>query len=224
MSCGQTYQSEFADINAQPKESAADLKQDCELDALSLETYKASPLYNTPLGEMYWWEHEHQDLLNTTVGVGIAGALPSADDEPVSGAEDPGMSTLKPSEDGAICAAQSFYSDTGVLLADGRIVPIGSVKVGERVRTFDSKSGKSVNRSVSAVWIDEDDDLMDLRIRAANGSIAVVHATQHHLFWNPVEHAWIEADELASGDALLAAGGRVPLSGVVSVLGAGQWF
>jgi len=50
---------------------------------------------------------------------------------------------------------------------------------------------------------------MDLRIRAANGSIAVVHATQHHLFWNPVKHAWIEADKLASGDALLAAGGAI---------------
>ena len=31
---------------------------------------------------------------------------------------------------------------------------------------------------------------------------SVIHATQHHLFWDATRHAWTEADRLSAGDAL----------------------
>jgi hypothetical protein len=49
---------------------------------------------------------------------------------------------------------------------------------------------------------------MDVTIKAG-GKTSVIHATQHHPFWDTTGHAWTDADHLRSGDRLRTDNGTV---------------
>lgn len=120
---------------------------------------------------------------------------------------------------------QSFTPDTNVVLADGKTIPIDRVKVGDKVRAVDTITGKSVTRPVTAVWINHDTDLMDVIVTGGNGAKSVIHATQHHPFWNITTHSWVNADHLRAGDRLLADNGAsVTFAGAVIVPGAADMW
>lgn len=101
---------------------------------------------------------------------------------------------------GAACMAgfKSFSGDTEVLMADGTTKPIRDVRVGEEVRAADPQTGESGARTVTNVWV-HDDDLAELRTGAGT-----VKTTADHPFWNATEGRWQRADELDAGDDLLA--------------------
>jgi len=56
------------------------------------------------------------------------------------------------------------------------------------------------------VWVDRDDDLMDVTV-VSDGKPSVVHTTQHHPLWDVTRHAWVEADQLTPGDLLRSVDG-----------------
>jgi hypothetical protein len=124
-----------------------------------------------------------------------------------------------------MCAAQSFTADTNVVLADGKTVPIDQVKIGQKVEAVDTKTGKSVTRSVTAVWVNHDTDLMDVTVTGGSGSHSTIHTTQHHPFWDLTTHSWVDADHLRAGDQLLADNGAsVTLTATVIVPGAADMW
>jgi hypothetical protein len=56
------------------------------------------------------------------------------------------------------------------------------------------------------LWVDRDDDLMDVTV-TSGGTASVVHTTAHHPFWDATRHAWVEADRLTPGDQLRSVDG-----------------
>ena len=106
------------------------------------------------------------------------------------------------------CAAQSFSPDTQVVLASGATAPISTIAVGTKVLATNTKTGETSAKSVEAVWIDHDNDLMDVTV-VSGGKPSTIHATQHHLFWDATREVWVEADRLVPGDRLLSTGGAV---------------
>ncbi|MFD7933401.1 polymorphic toxin-type HINT domain-containing protein [Streptomyces sp. NPDC059755] len=100
-------------------------------------------------------------------------------------------------------ACKSFTPATPVLLANGKSKLIGKIKPGDKVATADPKTGKRNGaRAVSAVWINHDYDLVDLRIRQADGTVSVLHTTAKHLIWDDTLHKWVPTGSLAVGHAL----------------------
>ena len=112
---------------------------------------------------------------------------------------------------------ESFTAQTKVLLASGVAVPIGQLKVGEKVSATNTKTGKTQAETVTAVLLHHDTDLYDLKVHA-EGKTAVIDTTRNHLFWSPGTggHAgrWVKAGALRYGTHL-----RTPGGGIASVLG-----
>jgi RHS repeat-associated protein len=104
------------------------------------------------------------------------------------------------------CAAQSFTPGTGVVLASGAAVALASVQVGDKVLATDPVTGATTAETVAQVWINRDDDLMDVTV-TSGGTASVVHTTAHHPFWDATRHAWVEADRLTPGDQLRSVDG-----------------
>jgi hypothetical protein len=103
-------------------------------------------------------------------------------------------------EEAATC---SFSPETPVLMDGGKTKPIGKIKTGDRVQAADPKTGKHQGaRTVQHVWINHDNDLLDLAIRTEDGHTATLHTTANHPFWDDTLHTWVSAGDLHKGDAL----------------------
>ena len=97
----------------------------------------------------------------------------------------------------------SFAPATPVLLANGKTKPIGHIRPGDKVEVADPKSGKHQGtHTVQHVWINHDNDLLDLTIRTKQGHTANFHTTANHPFWDDTTHTWVSAGKLHQGDAL----------------------
>jgi hypothetical protein len=96
----------------------------------------------------------------------------------------------------------SFDGQTLVAMADGRTEPIKDIQIGDEVLATDPSTGKTTVRQVTALHLNEDTDLADLAVITADGSAAILHTTQHHLFWDDTRGTWIEAINLQPGDRL----------------------
>jgi hypothetical protein len=107
----------------------------------------------------------------------------------------------------------SFTANTKVLLANGKAVPISSLKPGEKVVSTSTKTGKTQAQTIAAVLINHDTDLYNLTIRA-HGRTAVIHTTSNHPFWDAATHRWVKAGTLRYGARL-----RTPAGGTATVLG-----
>jgi len=101
-----------------------------------------------------------------------------------------------------IVCLHSFRADTLVLMADGTKKPISKVRLGDKVKATDPRTGKTVIRTVTALHLNRDTDLADLTVRDARGRLFVLHTTQHHPFWDETEAGWVDAARLRSGDRL----------------------
>lgn len=102
---------------------------------------------------------------------------------------------------GAACGGESFTPDTSVVMADGSTKPLDEMKVGDKVEATDAATGKTTAQTVTQVWVNHDSDLMNVTV-VSGGKSSIIHATQHHLFWDATRHSWVEADHLTSGDQL----------------------
>ena len=100
-----------------------------------------------------------------------------------------------------VLGGQSFTPDTEVQMANGATIPISQVRVGDMVLATDTATGKTEAEPVTTLWVNHDDDLMDVTVKTASGT-STIKSTQHHLFWDLSTHAWVEADDLSAGTAL----------------------
>ncbi|GAA4174190.1 toxin C-terminal domain-containing protein [Gryllotalpicola koreensis] len=105
-------------------------------------------------------------------------------------------------EAAAACGGESFTPDTQVVLASGAVVAIDQVTPGMKVEATDPQTGKTSARTVQKIWVNHDDDLMDVNVKDAQGHASTVHATAKHLFWDQTKKAWTLANHLAPGDRL----------------------
>jgi hypothetical protein len=112
-----------------------------------------------------------------------------------------------------VTGGESFTATTKVLLADGKAVPISTLKPGEKVLATNTKTGKNQAETITAVMVRDDHDLYDLKVRAG-GRTAVIDTTRNHLFWDPGTRRWIKAAALKYGTHL-----RTPSGGTATDLG-----
>ncbi|MFJ1910297.1 polymorphic toxin-type HINT domain-containing protein, partial [Streptomyces sp. NPDC088156] len=106
-------------------------------------------------------------------------------------------------------APHSFLPGTRVLLANGKTKPIEKVRLGDKVKTTDPKSGGTTVREVVGTIVTEDDKhFVDLTIRGDSGSAEALVSTTTHPFWVDVENRWIDAGDLRPGMRLHTADGE----------------
>ncbi|MGW4273292.1 polymorphic toxin-type HINT domain-containing protein [Streptomyces seoulensis] len=103
-------------------------------------------------------------------------------------------------------SACSFDPSTPVLLKDGETKPISAVKSGDKVATGDPENGKRRGSgTVTALLVHNDDDLVTLTVRDAEGRTSLVHTTSRHPFWDDADRAWVAAGNLTAGHSLSTA-------------------
>ena len=85
----------------------------------------------------------------------------------------------------AVCSANSFSGDTLVALADGTLLPIAEVHVGDQVLAYDFDTGETVGREVTAT-LPHTDWLIEAHF--SDGSIMSV--TEDHRFWSITDDSW----------------------------------
>lgn len=105
----------------------------------------------------------------------------------------------------------SFAPDTPVLMANGTVEPIGELKTGDKVESADATTGKDIGgRTVQHVWINHDNDLLDVTVNTGNGHTSILHTTANHPFWDDTTHTWVRADHLKPGHKLASTNGHHP--------------
>jgi RHS repeat-associated protein len=128
---------------------------------------------------------------------------------------------------GGMC---SFRADTPVATPTGEQA-IGSLKVGDQVTAYDPATGKPSTQTVQHVWINHDNDLLDVTLHQdgqpaqtdapsktqqvatkAHGSQAppsaeTIHTTERHP-WLTVDRGWVRAGDLHLGEHVVELGGR----------------
>jgi RHS repeat-associated protein len=96
----------------------------------------------------------------------------------------------------------SFTADTKIQLADGSRKPIKDVKIGDTVLSTDPATGKTTPRKVVAVYVNRDQALTDLTVKAANGAVSTIRTSQNHPFWDSDRQVWVGAGDLRPGTEL----------------------
>ncbi|MEU5907153.1 polymorphic toxin-type HINT domain-containing protein [Micromonospora sp. NPDC047467] len=105
----------------------------------------------------------------------------------------------------------SFAPATRVLMADGNTRPIQDVNIGDKVTATDPKTGRTEAKPVTALHLNRDKDLADVKVitrsaATAATSTTTLKTTQNHLFWDKTARTWVLAGALAVGAALLTVG------------------
>ncbi|MFJ8104610.1 polymorphic toxin-type HINT domain-containing protein [Streptomyces sp. NPDC096132] len=131
-------------------------------------------------------------------------------------------------EAGAVARAGkcSFTAATRVLLADGTTKAIGKIKPGDKVAAADPETGKHQgSRTVSAQFVNNDEDLIDLTVEDGKGHTSVLHTTARHPFWDDTIHKWVPAAKLTLRHALnTATNGHVYVVAIRVVVGAADMY
>jgi hypothetical protein len=123
----------------------------------------------------------------------------------------------------------SFAAGTLVLMADGTTKAIDDIQVGDEVVATDPQTGTTEAQPVTFLHRNQDTDLTDVTVappaeeaasesatgegkgdRSTRGpTIATLHTTQHHPFWDATTQAWTNAADLKPGlSTLLTADGH----------------
>ncbi|MEU9391927.1 polymorphic toxin-type HINT domain-containing protein [Streptomyces sp. NPDC048324] len=95
-----------------------------------------------------------------------------------------------------------FLAGTDVLMADGSTKNIEDVKLGDRVKATDPKTGKTKSRKVTRLIRTEGDKYFNQLSIATKNGIEKLTATHEHPFWSPSEHDWTPAGALKPGMTL----------------------
>jgi hypothetical protein len=118
---------------------------------------------------------------------------------------------------------ESFTADTNVLAACGKLVPISTLKPGDRVAATDTKNSKATAQAVAAVLVNHDTDLYNLKVQTSGG-VAVIRTTLRHLFWDASSNKWVKAAALKYGTRLRAPSGNVTVLGGTSPPSHSGWM
>jgi RHS repeat-associated protein len=110
------------------------------------------------------------------------------------------------SGDAATNCPNSFTGKTRVLLANGVRVAIDKLTAGQRVRATDPYTRVTAARQIVRVIRHTGLHTM-VAITLLGG--AVLHATDHHPFWDATTHRFTYADALEAGDKLAEPNGRL---------------
>jgi RHS repeat-associated protein len=121
----------------------------------------------------------------------------------------------------------SFDPATPVLMADGTVKPIASIRAGDKVMTTDPKTKQTTTREVTALHYNKDWDLTDLTITisggmgpADSGVAHTVKTTWYHPFWDITAKKWVHASEIRLGDQLLTYDNKIAtVTGSLSYIG-----
>jgi RHS repeat-associated protein len=167
-----------------------------------------------------WISAHRRGLAQVGLGVGaaaltIVNAVQGGADPATDALEGADISTLA-AEDGGADAGDtvgsscglSFTGSTKVLLASGAAIPISQLKVGDKVLATNVKTGKTQAETVSAVLLNHDKDLFNLKIRSGRRT-AVIHTTRNHPFFDLTRHRWVKAGALKHGDHLRTTSGTI---------------
>lgn len=104
------------------------------------------------------------------------------------------------------CERNSFPGTTRVLMADGTTKQIQDVRVDDAVLATDPESGRTEGHTVTdTIYTPDDTAFADITIGADHARIT---ATQHHPFWSPNAHRWIDAGDLKAGQTLRTSDGQ----------------
>jgi hypothetical protein len=145
-------------------------------------------------------------------GLGLTAASPAAgiaSDAAIGGLDtDLELDAEEEATDAAACGGESFTADTLVALAVGGSIAIAALTIGTKVLATNTKTGKTEAKTVTKVWVNHDDDLLDLTVTSGS-TTSVVHTTQHHPFWDTTRGKWIQAGQLPAGDQLRSNNGTI---------------
>ena len=94
------------------------------------------------------------------------------------------------------------------MLPGGKTAPISTLQPGDKVTARDTATGKDQTETVTAVEVNHDTDLYNLRVKTPHGT-QVIHTTASHLFYDPSLNQWVNANKLSKSEHLLAADGTV---------------
>jgi hypothetical protein len=100
----------------------------------------------------------------------------------------------------------SFDPSTRVLLADGSAKEIGRVELGDEVLSTDPMSGETTAEPVTWLYRNQDFDLTDPDMVAADGRTETVRTTWTHPFWDATDGRWVRAADLVVGHELAVIG------------------
>ncbi|MFE1322682.1 polymorphic toxin-type HINT domain-containing protein [Kitasatospora phosalacinea] len=122
---------------------------------------------------------------------------------------------------GAGETACSFSPDTPVLMGNGTTKPIAEITPGDQVEAADPDTGTDQGaRTVTATWINHDEDLVDLTIQAGDGTDQTIHTTSKHPFWDATTNTWVPASQLVPGVELATdAGAHIRIKAVTPTPG-----
>jgi len=126
--------------------------------------------------------------------------------EPTSSEPTSSESSSSSEDQATSCSLNSFVGKTRVLLANGERVAIDKLKAGERVRAADPYTGAAGARRIVKVIRHTGLHAM-VAITLVGGM--VLHATDHHPFWDATTNRFTYASELKAGNSLAEPGGRL---------------
>ena len=105
----------------------------------------------------------------------------------------------------------SFVPGTPVLMADGSLVAIEDIELGDLVWATDPVTGEEGPRPVTAL-VEGTGDKVLVEVRTADGGVFV--ATDGHPIWEATDSKWVNAGLLEVGDVLVGEDGPVTVSGI----------
>jgi RHS repeat-associated protein len=100
----------------------------------------------------------------------------------------------------------SFDPNTRVAMADGTVRPIKDINVGDKVKSTDTKTGKTTAKPVTMLHRNKDTDLTDVTVKTPSG-VNTLHTTAHHPFWDATDRTWVDAAKLKVGHKLRTVAG-----------------
>ncbi|MFF3699333.1 RHS repeat-associated core domain-containing protein [Streptomyces sp. NPDC002221] len=105
--------------------------------------------------------------------------------------------------------ANSFPGTTKVLLADGSTKAIDELQLGDEVAATDPEKGETGARKVDATILTPNDtDFTTLTVGDPATASSSITATDHHPFWSPSAHAWVDAGDLKPGMTVRSFAGK----------------
>jgi len=116
---------------------------------------------------------------------------------PVAPTEGTGLGTVA-----SRCASCCFSGDTPIL-AEGGLVRIDTIHVGDRVEARDEKTGRTALRRVTNVIVSQNRELYALTLLEDQGRATRVEVTDNHPFW-VTGQGWVQSIDLRRGMKLVS--------------------
>jgi hypothetical protein len=95
------------------------------------------------------------------------------------------------------CASCCFSGDTPIL-AEGGLVRIDQLHVGDRVEARDEKTGRTALKRVANVIVSQNRELYGLTLLEEHGRVTRVEVTDNHPFW-VTGRGWVQSIDLKRG-------------------------